>query len=206
MNLLLDYLDKGEIPPMVSIERNLINNHAWEIRDQANSRGMWAVVDKTWTKDLADWIGDHKVLEVMCGFGWLAKALKDHSVDIVATDNQSWDGNRHSIGKPFSFVENLDGLSAVKKYKDADVLLVSWPPYQGKEICRICEAWEEEKPIIYIGEMAGGCTACDEFFSNFDIGNYYDDGPYFYMPQWDGMNDEVVIGYYKKGVKNDYKS
>ena len=196
---LISYLDREEIPPMVSIERGLLNTHAWEIRDKATSRGMWAIVDKTWTKELAEWVGDRNCLEIMCGFGWLAKALKDHGVDVTATDDQSWDGNRHSIGKPFDFVENLDGLSAVKKYKDAEVLIVSWPPYQGDEICRICEAWGEEKPIIYIGEMGGGCTACDEFHENFNIRNYYDEGPFFYMPQWDGMHDEVVIGYYKKG-------
>jgi hypothetical protein len=189
----INFLDTGFIPPEPLKCHSFYN---YEYRNEATSRGMWAVIDEIWTKDLALWLGKRKCLEIMAGHGWLSKALNDYGVNIKSTDDQSWVGCRHSKGKPFSIVENLDGMSAVKKYSDAEVLIVSWPPYEDPEIEYICEEWGSDRPIIYIGEGWGGCTATDEFHENFKEDESVPD---FDMKSWSGINDRVKVGYYKKG-------
>jgi hypothetical protein len=180
-------LIKGEIPeaPPEALD-------GYEYRKIATERNMWAIVTQDWVKELAEWIGDQTVLEIMSGAGWLAKALYSEGIKILATDNYSW---KHYNKKLVFDVKVLDGISAVKDFKNQyNLLLVSWPPYDKDQICRICEEWGEEKPIIYIGEHEGGCNAVDEFFQHFDFFETFD------IPQWFGMHDELMIGYYKKEV------
>ena len=190
----IDCLDMQEVPPY-PLNFDVIDFlKEWKVRDEITSRGMWALIDKVWTQDLAKWVGDRKCLEVMAGHGWLAKALEEHGVDIIATDDFTWVGNRHSRGKPFDLVKAMTGLDAVKLYDDAEVLIVSWPPYEDEKICAICEEWGPDRPIIYIGEGGGGCTATDTFHEHFWS---LDDPPYFEMQRWDGIHDHVEIGHYK---------
>jgi hypothetical protein len=183
---------QDEIPPAPFDHESIPYMKEWEQRDICVSRGMWALVDQIWTKKLAEEIGDRTCLEVMAGYGWLAKALKEHGVDIVATDDQSWVGNRHTTGKPFDFVEDLEALSAVKKYADRDILIVSWPPYENERICKVCEVWGGSKPIVYIGEGGNGCTATDTFHRNFNG----DESLEMRIPQWDSLHDFLQIGTY----------
>ena len=188
----IDCLDMQEVPPY-PLNFDVIDFlKEWKVRDEITSRGMWALIDKIWTKDLAEWIGDRKTLEIMAGHGWLAKALEEHGVDIIATDNFEWRGFRHSKGKPFDLVKNMGGLDAVKKYTRAEVLIVSWPPYENEEICNICEKWGPDRPIIYIGEGGGGCTATDTFHRNFNTDEHLE----MRIPQWDSLHDWLQIGTY----------
>ena len=192
---LIECLNKREIPPTPI---NFKSNYNFSPRDEVVSRGMWALINKVWTKDLAEWIGDRKCLEIMAGHGWLAKALEEHGVDIIATDDYSWIGYRHIKRRPFDLVKKMDGRDAVKRYRRAEVLIVSWPPYNEEEICDICKEWGPDKPIVYIGEGDGGCTATDTFHENFCL---IEDVSPFQMQRWDGIHDHVEIGYYKGGEK-----
>ena len=114
---------------------------SFKARQECTTRGMWAIIDKQWTKKLAKWIGNRKCLEVMSGAGWLAKALSIHGIDIVATDNFSWENAQHKEMTVVYDVENISGIQAVKKYNDKEVLIISWPPYDHGEICKICDKW-----------------------------------------------------------------
>ena len=129
----------------------------------------------------------------MAGAGWLSKALQDNKINIIPTDNSSWD---RIIKKQVVPVKKLSGLDAVKKYSDCDILIVSWPDYKGEEICEICQEWGSTKPIIYIGEGMGGCTACDEFFEHFKLDPDFD-WETIQIMSWDGIHDRVQVGYYK---------
>ena len=191
----IEYLNSGEIPPgppRGTSPYGCAYNTDWPSRSEAIARGMWAVVDKVWTKKLADWIGNRTCLEVMAGAGWLAKALSDYGVDIVATDNGEWD-ERHNKMVIVHEIEKISGIKAVKKYSDREVLIVSWPPYEEKTICKICEQWGKTKPIVYIGEDNGGCNAPDEFFDCFCP---IDPQPDIPLMAWSGLHDYVSIGYY----------
>jgi hypothetical protein len=201
MNKLTQFLDKikaGEVPEESPIElmnpdlceEPIIPLHdSFSVRGECNKRGMWAIVDLKWTKNLANWIGDRKCLEVMAGAGWLSKALSHHGIDVIATDDYSWD-KQHSEMEIVYPVEKMSGVEAVKKYVDRDILIVSWPPYESTEICDICNEWGKNKPIVYIGEGIEGCNAPNCFWAKF---NETDD-PTIMIPRWWGIHDELKIG------------
>ena len=169
--------------------------NSWELRKIATERNMWALVSRDWVKVLAQRIKDKKVLEIMAGAGWLAKALSDEDIEIFATDDYRWAVRNRKL---IYDVKKYDGFKAVRDFKNQyDILLVSWPPYDEEEICDICKEWGEVKPIIYIGEGKGGCNAVDEFFEHFNSIEYFD------IPQWWGLHDELTIDYYRKEVNKD---
>ena len=73
-------IERGETPEYAPASLYHESYESWpvgtfDIRRRVTSRGMWAIVDKTWTARLAAWIAGRRVLEVMAGAGWLAKAL-----------------------------------------------------------------------------------------------------------------------------------
>ena len=205
MDEFFNYLSKGEIPPEplglfrpdISKPLNpsrLLSNY--KARLKAISYGMWAIVDLKWTKLLADWASTGRVLEIMAGAGWIAKALTLHGVDIIATDDYSWDAHdSYSRMKKIHKIEKLTALDAVAQYGDnSEILLVSWVPYDETDICEACDLWGTDKPIIFIGEGGGGCNATDEFFENFQEIN----GPKIPLQQWEGLHDYVQFGYWAR--------
>lgn len=145
--------------------------------------GMWALIDMQWTSRLAEWIGDRTVLEVMAGNGWLSKALTLHGIRCIATDSrrEKWPT------KPVFPIRKIPAIKAVKQIR-ADIMIVSWPPYECSEIVEVCK-WRGTRPMIYIGEGKGGCNAPDEFWANFS-GDKLDVG----MPQWACIHDCVLAG------------
>lgn len=195
----LQYVERGEIPPAPPNYHHLTGEMLYSPeyrkgREFYIERGMWAIVDERWTRDLAGWIGDRKVLEIMAGAGWLAKALHAHGVEVVATDaDPSWDG-RHSRVKLVHPIEIADATSAIAAHPEAEVLIVSWPPYGESDVVDACKVWGDRGPIVYIGEDMGGCNAPDEFFDYFipdetaiSVG----------MASWGGIHDYVTIGYWR---------
>ena len=87
---------KGEIPE----EPPKRDMNSWELRKIATERNMWTLVSRDWVKVLAERIKGKKVLEVMAGAGWLAKALSDEGIEIFATDDYRWEhfNNRSQRG------------------------------------------------------------------------------------------------------------
>jgi len=154
----------------------------------ARENGMWALVDKQWTKRLAEELEGKKVLEVMAGAGWLAKALSEHGVDITATDNYESHMNEGSHDQ-VTDVENMDALAALEANSDADVVIMSWPPLDNDIAQKVGEA-TQGKTLVYIGEGNGGCTATDEFHENMGIDNIIP------IPNFVGVHDSVHIGSY----------
>lgn len=197
----LGYIRKYEIPPrppdytMFNTPSNL-GDHATEqisARNECNSYGLWTVIADTWVKQLADWM-EGNVLEIMAGAGWLAKGLENHGVKIWATDDGSWDA-RHSKMQPLTHIAKVGAYDAVVESPDADILLVSWPPYGKPDVVKACRAWSAQGPIVYIGEGHGGCNAPDEFFEHFMVN---DDAPEIDIPQWWGLHDILLIGEWRK--------
>jgi len=161
-------------------------------RTECTERGMWAIVDQVWTRELADWIGQRRVLEIMAGRGWLAKALAACGVRVIATDNGEWDGS-HAQAVPVFAVRPFAALEAVKTFgNEVEVLLVSWPPCGDEAICRAAEAWGGDRPIIYIGESCGGRNAPEDFFKWFHVLEDLN----FPLQSWYGFHDAVLVGHY----------
>ena len=166
------------------------------LKEICNSFGMWAIVDLDWTKNLAEWIGEKPVLEVMAGAGWLAKALTAHGTDIQATDDFRWISTHRCLQelgiRSVHPVEEADAVKAAGE-STAEVLIISWPPYEDDTATKVCDAWGSERPIIYIGESRGACNADGEFFDFFRSENIGIENPRFM-----GMHDRVSIGYWKR--------
>ncbi|CAM3975830.1 hypothetical protein FO499_27145 [Bacillus anthracis] len=153
-------------------------------KNQCISEGMFAHVSLDWVKPLADWIGDKKCLEVLAGRGFLAKALSEQGVTVIASDDYSLfesddcqeAGTRKKLNisknlKPVFDIKKEDALTAIRNYgKDSSVLIISWP-YEGPMAAAIVEEFykvvsdPDNAGVIYIGEFGRESrTANDTFF------------------------------------------
>lgn len=164
----------------------------WKVREECNSRGMWTIVDAIWTKALADILWGKRVLEIMAGGGWIAKALQEHGLHVLPTDSFDFLETRHEYG-PVVPVEALDAQAAILAYGgDSDVLLVSWDPLGSTALLDALPLWGMDKPIVYIGESYGGCTGVEEFWKVFECEEL--EIPFY---AWHGIHDFVSMGLYK---------
>jgi hypothetical protein len=134
---------------------------------KGHTPGMFWRYDSKFINDLSSYLQDKRILEVFSGNGLLAGVLAKKGISIQATS--IWSGHdAHHLGFYYP-VENIDAVSAVKKYKpEFDTLLMCWPTVteSATQVARLCEG----KDIIYIGEVTdyatgdlGGC-ATDSFF------------------------------------------
>ncbi len=135
----------------------------------------FVLISKDWIKDLRQWIGKRKCLELMAGTGSLTYCLKMEGINIKGTDNYSWkrdtNGQDRSLWNEkqmWTFLENLDAEESLEKYgRDVEIVIMSWPPYNEEIAVRVLRKMRQINPsclMIYIGEEKGGCTANDEFF------------------------------------------
>ncbi len=194
----VDQILHGEVPSFPPYIPNwgVSNFEAiYEAKDKVKKAGMFALVDEQMAQRLADVIkkatnlSSPRVLEVMAGVGWLARALSDTGLDVEAVDDASW--SFHTTAPQIYPVRRMDALEAVTAY-EADCLVVSWPPYTEEHIVVVCNAWGTTRPIVYIGEGEGGCCACDAFFAQMNM-----EAVEVGMAQWDGLHDRVYLGYWK---------
>lgn len=134
------------------------------VRSYLVKNGMFALITTDFADALAKYLNGKKVLEVMSGAGYLAKALYDRGIDIIATDNNSWNLQQFSDFK----IENLDAKQAIKKYNNVDYILVSWIPMgdAGTELIDTIKKYCPNTLILCIGESDDGCTANDYFFEH----------------------------------------
>jgi len=193
------YIRRNEIPPYSPTPISwgsgfLTTKDDHDARSECTSRGLWIVIDKHWTGRLADWIGKRKCLEIMAGGGWLAKALNEHNVNIIATDDYSWDNSNHNNMIRVYPVAKMSAINAVRQHPDADILIVSWAPYGNDAICKACNEWGHTRPIIHIGEGDGGCNAPSGFWHCFREREDWPQG--FGMQSWYGLHDYINIGVY----------
>lgn len=201
-------VDKHAIPLVFPVEDVRIGDplyttnlaESFTIREEwLYKKGMFAFVAKEWTTKLAAWIGERKCLEVMSGAGWLAKALREEGVDIIATDNMSWAQKKG--WDLVTDIEELDCVKAVTKYgKDIDILIISWP-YMDNNAYKTIKRLHTINPdalIVYIGEGMRGCTASDAFFMHFEEVKDPEFTPVQkHYRSWPGIHDRPILGKYK---------
>lgn len=137
----------------------------------------FVLVTRRMVRELAKVFGNDTVLEIMSGTGYLAYALQKEGVNVIATDNHSWDENVFHTVYPWVDLHDVDCLHAIewcaKNQPEVRWVLMSWPPYQDPIACHVVRLLEEinntirkDNPInlLYIGEDEGGCTADYDFF------------------------------------------
>ena len=153
------------------------------------------LISNDWIKPLSQWIGNRKCLEVMTGTGSLSFALQQQGIDIIATDNFSWEGssNWNDNENYWTEIEHIDAIEAVEKYgKDIDIIIMSWP-YMDDTAYRILQSMRKVNSnciMIFIGEGIGGCTADDEFFNAIqEIEDAEFEQTVSHFKQWWGIHD-----------------
>lgn len=192
----LNHLKKGEIldsVPKMTYGQFKEYDHDANIalinaREYYIQKYGFSLITNSWIELLSEFIGDDKCLEIMGGTGFFSYVLSKKGVNVICTDDYSWeelpDSNVNSwVGNHFCDIERLDAVEAVEKYgKEIKYLIVSWA-YMNDTLVKVYKKLKEINPeclIIYIGEREGGCCSCDEFFeisknSMDDMYNYYDD-------------------------------
>lgn len=159
----------------------------------------FSLLTKKFIKGLAKFIDDKKCLEIMSGHGCLSKSLQDEGIDIIATDNYSWN-SRLNMSDKWTNVEQIDCLEAIRKYgKNVSYILCSWIPYEstiGYEALKLMNEINPDCKMIVIGEGYGGCTADDLFFENIEEIDIKDDFINDFR-SWQGINDYVSMVKFK---------
>lgn len=192
-------LDKREIPSQLDLPNNFINSIWSNPREKVISKIGFALITKEFIKSLSDYIGDNKCLEIMAGKGAISKGLKDNGIDVIATDNYSWNERLDIANDSWTDIENIDCLDAIKKYgKNVSYVICSWIPYNssiGYEALKLMNEINPDCKMIVIGEGKGGCTADDLFFEHLE---YMDDYDFSNFKRWFGIHDYVDVVKYKK--------
>lgn len=164
----------------------------WLQRDSFVKNFAWAIPDEGAIKDIKEFVGDDKILEIGCGLGLWAKLLQDFGVNITPTNpNFPKDFYLNKDKKPFTEVLDFAHKEAVETLgPDHDVLMLCWPPYSESIAYEALNAFGGDK-LIYIGESRGGCNATHEFFELLD--EEWNPPMISSIPQWVGIHDSLYF-------------
>lgn len=159
-------------------------DHIYEYKDVCSSYNVWIPPSMEWISELATHLKGKKVLEVFSGCGYITMGLQKCGINAVASDSFAWN-DRYNWSPVVPMMKKEAHIAA--RESDADVLLMSWPPYDEISAAKALVEWGN-KPIIYIGEGNGGCTADDLFHHLLD---YEED---FYLDTYKGfLSDDVHL-------------
>jgi hypothetical protein len=111
-------------------------------------RGIYCFYSDRLVARLAELIGDRDCVEIAAGDGTLARFLRDTGVDVVATDDYSWQRTRRAI----TDVVEQDARTALRERRPA-VVLCSWPP-AGNAFERHVFATPSVETYIMIGSRS----------------------------------------------------
>lgn len=159
----IEYLKSDKIPYF--FPNFLINNIHINMRSLYIYYRGFTLINSLFIDDLINFIGNKKVLEIMSGKGFLTRILKQRGIDIIGTDNYSW---KDHWNETYTDIENIDSIEAIEKYKDRDILIMSWA-YMDDTAYKCLMRMREVNPnmiMIFIGEDEGGCTADYSFYEN----------------------------------------
>jgi len=131
--------------------------------------GMWAYTPRPFISDLAEFVGDRSVLEVMAGNGYISKGLRDAHKTVYATDSQTWTAENETGRHPLTTIEPLNALDAFAKYgQEVGVVVMSWSP-DGLpldwELLQAMRAANTDVDFVVIGEPHGA-TGSKHFWDN----------------------------------------
>jgi len=118
-----------------------------------------------WIQPLSKWLGKRNCLEVGCGSGILACALRTYGVNVIATDDFSWHNTKWEENLWVDDMYGIDAVDAVNLYgRGVDIVIMSWPPMGVPMASNVLAAARHyDLPILYIGEGAYGCTGDIQF-------------------------------------------
>lgn len=156
----------------------------------------WSIPSKTAINEIINFVGNDAILEIASGHGVWAKLLQEANVNIKPTDYISSPKRKnYTLNKAYDIdIEDLSANDAIQKYKNFNVLMMSWPPYNEPMAHQALQNFNGNK-LIFIGEGKGGCTGDDNFFKelnqNWNLIKEVD------IPQWPRIHDYLYL-YHRK--------
>ena len=149
----------------------------------------WAIPSDEAINEITNFVGQETILEIGAGLGYWAKLLQDKGVIVIPTDNKEthWKHSKHPLHTKVIRAKHTD---AIKKYKEASVLFLCWPPYDKPMAEESLNLFKGRK-VIYVGEEQEGCNATDGFFNLLEkewslIKNIR-------IEQWWGLHDYLAL-------------
>ena len=135
------------------------------VRDFFIGEFSYSVPNEKAIGSMAKFIGNDTCLEVGAGLGlWSYLLIKDYDIKMIVTDDNSTHYEKETRKKnKYCDIIDINAENAVKQYRNANVLMMIWPPYDNNLAVGALKEFEGNK-LIYIGEPKGGCTGTDEFF------------------------------------------
>jgi hypothetical protein len=128
-------------------------------------------------------------MEVGAGNGYWSYELQKRGVECVATDPHPVGENFYKFETPWTDVEELDGVRAVRKYPNHTLLLV-WPCYDKDWAYKTLRAYKGDT-VVFCGEGWGGCTADDAFYEL--LCEEWKRVQDIDIPMWSGIHDDVAV-------------
>lgn len=145
----------------------------------------WSIPSKQSVEIIAKFIRGEKILEVGAGSGMWAKLLSLEDIDIVATDDYTWDSKFR-----YYDVEKMSYVESIEKYRDREVLMLSWPNYQSEMAFESLKLFQG-KYFIYIGEKRNLSCGTPKFFDELD--SNWNQLFKIRIPRWTFIMDRIVI-------------
>lgn len=117
--------------------------------------GIWSLPNLETTRLISKVFNTKSVLEIMAGNAYWSKAFQEVGVKTIATDSLEWAKTSTTGRDYFTKVEDLDAVSAIKKYRDIDLIICSWSPNFGHSDLDVVKAWKKyshHSKLLFIGE------------------------------------------------------
>lgn len=172
-NTLIDIIENKTIPEDIS--REIFDDSILSMyRGIYTVKVGFSMVTKKFIRTLNEKvIKNSKCLEIMCGNGFISKALREEGVEIIATDNYCID---YGFSNKVDGIIEMDCLDAISKYgKEVDFIICSWIPYGSDIGYKALKLMNEINPnckMISIKEYAA--CAEDSFFEHSDTIQSFD--------------------------------
>ena len=139
------------------------------------------------------------LVEIGAGRGYWASLITEAGGEVHAYDSHvNADGWKpYSKDKDFGrvplFHPVAHGNEHAAELHSSETLLLIWPPYDTSMATDCLRIHREHggSRLAYIGEGWGGCTGNEEFHQ--DLEELYTHEKTIYLPQWNGMHDNLFI-------------
>jgi SAM-dependent methyltransferase len=140
------------------VSRKEYNKLSWPILHQENLDSL--------TRFIKDHSPGKQILEVGCGTGWLAYWLRQYGLDVIGTDNKSWNRFHNYQESPID-IHRIGAVAALRRYS-SDTVLMSWPPYRSTMPVRLLKELQPHQTLVFIGEN-NGCNGTRSFCDYLDL-------------------------------------
>lgn len=151
----------GGIQPLLprreydSVDLGNTGNRDWYIRHHG-----FVLLTRECLQTLAAMFNGRRVLDAGSGTGFLAHALAQAGVDVVAADKAAH-ANPYGFDARWRLDAPVDAAGLLPG--DFDDVILSWPCYGSPFAMRVATAMRAGQRLVYQGEGYNGCTASTRF-------------------------------------------